>query len=412
MTDLAELTDIAASIDLTAPVDLADRGQNMSSTTGERLAEIAKRIGETVAGPAAYDVDLQARFPAEAFAALRAERVLSAHVPVELGGMGASISDISNMVRILSRYCSATGCVLAMHTIEVFLLLKHGTTPALRRRVAELVDQQLLIANANSEAGVGGDVMRSIAGLTPEGDGWHFEKQALAASYGLSADLIASTSRRSPDAAETDQVVALFRTADFELEPVGGWDTLGLRGTCSTGLQMRGHVTDEDLFPVPFAEIANGGGGQLRHVLLTAVWTGLGEAALDEAHRAVRKAARREIGKTPQSAVRLAEMMVEVQAARGTLFEALRQVELAIADDTLEDIGLIMTLRNVKLVTSTTAVSIATKALQICGINGFRRGPENRLERVIRDAHGGLIMVSNDRYLLENAQMLPVRKSI
>ena len=35
-----------------------------------------------------------------------------------------------------------------------------------------------------------------------------------------------------------------------------------------------------------------------------------------------------------------------------------------------------------------------------------------RLERVIRDACGALIMVSNDRYLHENAQMLPVRKTI
>jgi acyl-CoA dehydrogenase len=409
MTDLAERTEIAT--DIAAVVDLADRGGPIS-TVGQQLAEIAKRVGETVAGPAAYDVDLQARFPSEAIEALKAERVLSALVPAELGGMGASLTDISNMVRILSRYCSATGCVLAMHTIEVFLLVKHGTTPALRERVTELVEKQLLIANANSEAGVGGDVSRSIACLTPEGDGWHFEKQALAASYGQHADLIASTSRRSPDAAETDQAVALFRTSEFELEPVGGWDTLGLRGTCSTGLKMRGHVTQENLFPVPFADIANGGGGQLRHVLLTAVWTGLAEAAFTEAHAAVRKAARKEIGTTPQSAIRLAEMMADVQSARGILFEGLRQIEVAIAADALEDISLIMTLRNVKLVTSTTAVQIATKALQICGINGFRRGPENRLERIIRDAHGGLIMVSNDRYLMENAQMLPVRKTI
>jgi acyl-CoA dehydrogenase len=54
----------------------------------------------------------------------------------------------------------------------------------------------------------------------------------------------------------------------------------------------------------------------------------------------------------------------------------------------------------------------ATAALQICGINGFRRGPEHRLERVVRDACGALIMVSNDRYLLENAEMLPLRKTI
>ena len=43
----------------------------------------------------------------------------------------------------------------------MFVLLKHGKTPALRRVVDEIVDKQLLIANANSEVGIGGDVMRS-----------------------------------------------------------------------------------------------------------------------------------------------------------------------------------------------------------------------------------------------------------
>jgi hypothetical protein len=52
----------------------SSRSENLS--TGERLAEIAERIAETVAGPAAYDVDLNARFPAEAVAALKDERVL------------------------------------------------------------------------------------------------------------------------------------------------------------------------------------------------------------------------------------------------------------------------------------------------------------------------------------------------
>jgi acyl-CoA dehydrogenase len=381
-------------------------------STGERLAEIAQRIAETVTGPAAYDVDLRARFPTESLTALKEDRVLSALVPADQGGMGATLTDISHAIRVLSRSCAATGSVLAMHTEQMFVLLKYGTTEPLRRVLKEAVDDQLLIANANSEVGMGGDVMRSIAALAPEGDGWLFDKQALAASYGSDADLILSTVRRGPDATETDQVLALLRARDFTLEPTTGWDTLGLRGTCSSGMHITGHVTADDLFPVPFAEIANGGGGQLRHVLMTSVWTGVAEAAMEEAHETVRAAARRSIGTTPQSAVRLAEIMAEVQVARSMLAEALRQVEAAIESDTIDDIGLVMSLRNVKVVTSTAAINAATAALQICGINGFRRGEGHRLERVVRDACGALIMVSNDRYLQENAQMLPVRKAI
>jgi acyl-CoA dehydrogenase len=145
---------------------------------------------------------------------------------------------------------------------------------------------------------------------------------------------------------------------------------------------------------------------------MTSVWTGLAEAAMNQAHEAVRAAARRDIGTTPLSAVRLAEIMVEVQSARSMLTVALEQIEAAIASDTLEDIGLIMSLRNVKVVTSTAAINAATGALQICGINGFRRGKDHPLERIVRDACGALIMVSNDRYLQENAQMITVRKAL
>ena len=391
---------------------LAETAKPGNITAGERLVEISERIGETVVGPAAFEVDRDARFPSESLAAMKQEKILSSLIPVDKGGMGASISDISNAIRVLSRHCAATGSVLAMHTEQMFLLLKHGDTPALHRLVDEIAEKQLLVANANSEVGLGGDVMRSLCALEPEGDGFRFDKQALAASYGSHADLILSTARRSPDAAETDQAVAMLRASEMMLEETTGWDTLGLRGTRSSGLHIVGHVTDDDLFPVPFADLANRGGGQMRHVLLTAVWTGLAEAAMNEAHKSVRAAARRNIGTTPQSAFRLAEIMADVQVARSTLTEAQRQIEVAIETDTLEDIGLITSLRNVKVVTTTIAVRVAGMALQICGINGFRRGPDNPLERILRDSYGGLIMVGNDRYLLENAQMLPVRRAI
>ncbi len=61
-------------------------------SVSERLAEIAERIAETVTAPAAYDVDLRRTFPIESLAALKEDRVLSAIVPVEQGGMGATLS--------------------------------------------------------------------------------------------------------------------------------------------------------------------------------------------------------------------------------------------------------------------------------------------------------------------------------
>ena len=53
------------------------------------LAEI-RRVADEVAAVHATDVDREGRFPAEAIAALREQRALSAFVPTELGGDGVS----------------------------------------------------------------------------------------------------------------------------------------------------------------------------------------------------------------------------------------------------------------------------------------------------------------------------------
>jgi len=56
-----------------------------------RLLERVHAIGREVIAPAAEAVDRDARFPEESFAALRAEKLLSAYVPAEFGGMGLDI---------------------------------------------------------------------------------------------------------------------------------------------------------------------------------------------------------------------------------------------------------------------------------------------------------------------------------
>ena len=57
------------------------------------LVDIARQIGATCAAPAADAVDREARFPREAFAALRTERLLGALIPQELGGIGAPTAE-------------------------------------------------------------------------------------------------------------------------------------------------------------------------------------------------------------------------------------------------------------------------------------------------------------------------------
>lgn len=373
---------------------------------------IAWEIGETVAGPNSNDVDRNARFPHEAVAALKESGLLSALLPVTHGGDDATMGEISGAIRALAFHCASSALVLAMHSLETFSLKRHGLTPGLQALAKEVAAENLLIANANSEVGIGGDISRSICALQNETNPMTIEKQALAVSYGEYADLVVTIARRSPEASESDQIMFFCRPPQLQMEPTSVWDSIGLRGTCSRGFRITAEVSPDLIYPMPLATMINDGGGQSRQLLLNSVWVGLAEAAAARAHAFVREAGRRSIGTTPATALRLAELAVELQEGRSLLVStAQRFYELDKMGD-VQNAGFLMAMRSLKVSTSTLAVRTATEALSICGIAGYRRDSPFSLDRILRDSHGGVIMGSNERNLQDNAQMLLARKQI
>jgi acyl-CoA dehydrogenase len=388
-----------------------NNGLAAPSESAGKWEKAAWRIGTEVAAPAADEVDRDARFPHETVDALKAEGFMSAILPTELGGDAASLADLVGAVRAMASHCASSALVLAMHNIEVYTLGRHGTTPELRQLAKDVGSKRLLFANANSEVGVGGDINRSICALDDTVNPWRLDKKALAISYGEYADVILTKARRNPEAAENDQVLIAVRKPSCTLEEISGWDTLGLRGTCSKGFRMVAEVAPADVFPVPLATVANDG-GQIFQLLLSAAWVGLAEAAGARAHTALRASARKSIGTLPPTAIRVAEIAANLQAARSLLVAQAMRFEWLEANGSLDDPGFTMGLRNLKVTASSLGVATATAALGVCGIAGYQRTSEISMDRIIRDAHGGLIMVNNERYLNDNAQQLLARRQL
>ena len=380
-----------------------------SSRLTESVVDVAARIGAEVSAPAADDVDAAARFPQDTVNALRESGMLSAMVPVELGGAGVTCSEMASAVRVLAQHCCSSALVLAMHSMEISNLARHGTTEPLRELQREIVADQLLIANANSEVGTGGDVSRSVCALERDGDRLTLRKEAIAISYGEYADLITATARRTPESEPGDQAQVVLRAP--QLEPRSDWNAMGLRGTCSRAFLLTAEVDEDLVYPVPFSTIGSAGGLQAQLLFLSAVWVGLAEASASRAHAYVRAAARRNPEVTPPSALRLAELSTELDQDRALLETVARAVDAADANS-IDDPALLASLRTLKITSSRTGADIARRALEICGIAGYQRGSEFSLDRLLRDAHGGLVMVSNDRYLWANADMLRLRKEI
>src|SRR5580704_16407973 len=143
--------------------------------------DLERRAAAAAAAAAAHAdaVDREARFPCEAFAAARAERLLSLLVPVELGGEGASVSDAVDVCYVLGRACASTGMVFAMHQIMVAILVRHARSSVWHQRLLRrLCDEQLLLASSTTEGQGGGDLRSSVCAVEPNGSGIRVSKSA------------------------------------------------------------------------------------------------------------------------------------------------------------------------------------------------------------------------------------------
>lgn len=376
------------------------------------LARRAKRVAE-VAALHADSVDREGRFPAEAVAALKTERLLGLQVPTQYGGEGAGLAQIAEVCCTLGQACSASAMVFAMHHIKLASLVTHGLTSDWHCGLMDKVaNEQLLIASSTTEAGIGGDLRNSLCAVEAEGDLFNLGKDASVISYGAQADVILVTARRNPEAPTSDQVLVALLRDQMTLTRTSTWDTLGMRGTCSEGfrLEARG-VPCVQILPKPFAEIAAQSMLASSHLLWSSVWFGIASYAVDRARSFVQGEARRRPGTIPPSAVRLAEAANALQAMKATVVSGLRRYEGAQHEpDELSSIGFAVSLNNIKTTSSTMAVDIVQRALGIVGISGYRNDTPFSLGRPLRDVMSAPLMIANDRILSNTANLLLVQK--
>jgi len=369
-----------------------------------------------VAAEHADDVDRQGRFPAEAVAALRAAGALSWGIPLQYGGASAGIDDLADATLELSRRCAATGMIFAMHQIQVASIVRHMADSLWFRNYLEgVVREQRLIASATSEVGLGGDMRKSIAAVTPVANSQEnlvqFEKKASTISYGAYADDLLTTLRRTPDAESGDQVLVLTHFSEMDAKPMSTWDTLGMRGTCSPGFVVRTTCLTDQILPVPFASIAAETVVPVSHILWANVWLGISTDAFSRAQNFVRAQARQNPGVTPPTALRLSELSSRMAEFRALVHGATQEY-MGLADSDrragLSTIGYAVRINNLKIAASEAAAEACQGALRICGFAGYGNSGPFSVGRQLRDAHSAALMIANDRLLATNAALLLV----
>ena len=374
-----------------------------------------RRIAEEVAAPNAVAVDREARFPVETLAALREQRALSAFVPTELGGDGVSFAALAQACFELGRRCSASAMVFAMHQIQVVTLVRHAEPGGWHEGyLRDLAREQRLIASVTSEVGTGGDMSRSIAAVTPAGDGRStFEKQAPTVSYGAHADDLLTTVRAAPESRDGDQVLVLTRRDQGTMEPKGTWDPLGMRGTCSPGFVVRAEFGDEQVLGVPYSRVGPESMVPVSHVLWSHLWLGIATDAFDRARAFVRAAAKAKPGQDVPQAQQLSHLHSQLTLLRAEVHSGLGAY-LADWDDRerLGTLGVVLRFNNLKIAASEQAPRICQEAMGVCGIVGFKNDSPYSIGRQLRDAMSAVLMVANERLHKTNASLLLIAKDV
>jgi acyl-CoA dehydrogenase len=372
-----------------------------------------------IAAQNADDVDRKARFPFEAIQALRAAGALGWAVPRALGGAGAAIDDLAEATLDLSRRCAATGMVFAMHQIQVACIARHlEDSPWFEDYLRRLARDQRLIASATSEAGIGGDIRRSIAALQPDAESngtglVKFEKKASTISYGAHADDLLTTVRRCAEADQSDQVLVLTHVSEMEMKQSSEWDTLGMRGTCSPGFVVCAHFSSDQVLPVPFATISAETMVPYSHILWAHVWLGIATDAYHRAQNFVRDQARHSPGATPPAALRLSELSAEMAQFRAIVKASLEEYS-GLAEEPgrskLSTVGYAVRINNLKIAASEAVVHACERALRVCGVMGYKNGGPYSVSRHLRDAHSAALMIANDRLYATNAALLLIHR--
>jgi acyl-CoA dehydrogenase len=358
-----------------------------------------------VASAAAAAVDREAGFPDQALAAVKAQRLLSMLVPVDLGGEGATITHTVEVCYALARACASTGMIFAMHQIMVACLVRNAQSSAWHRRfLRRLCAEQLLLASSTTDGQGGGDLRKSDCAVESHDAGFTLVKNATVMSYGAQADAIVATARRTPDAPPTDQVLVAIVKEDYRLEHLVDWDTLGMRGTCSAGFKLEAGGATEQILPEPYHKIHTQTAMPVAHLTWSAVWAGIAAGAVDRARAFVRGAARKSGGQMPPGAAHLTRANATLSTLRSTIASALQRYESILCDDeAIAGLEFQTRMNLLKVTASELATAVVMSTMQANGLSGYRNDGESSVARHLRDVLSSSIMINNDRILASTA---------
>jgi len=341
----------------------------------------------------AVEVDARNVFPEDDLADLRAVGYLGALVPVDRGGLGLSLADVSLLQQRLAEAAPATALAVNMHLVwtGVAKVLQDRGIDDLRF-VQEEAAAGEVFAFGISEAGNDLVLFGSDTEAAPQADGsYAFTGTKIFTSLGPAWTRLGlhGLDTTSPDA---PQMVYAFIERDDRVVTRDDWDTLGMRGTQSRTTELHGAVAPaarvvRRVAPGPNPDPIVFGIFSVFEVLLASVYTGIARRALDLAVATAQRRTSKKTGKAysqdPDIRWRIAEMALAYEALPPQLAALCRDIDER-ADHGARWFSL---LSGIKHRATAMAKRVVDEAMLVAGGSSYFAA--NELSRLYRDVLAG-----------------------
>ena len=206
------------------------------------LVALAETLGKDFAARAEA-ADETDSFVSENYLALKTSGLVEAAVPEELGGGGADVRELAQMLRILAHHCSSTALAFAMHTHLVAVPAwrwKHQKLAAVEPLLKRVAAEKIIIVTSGGSDWVAG------AGKAERVEGGYKITARKVFSSASPAGSIFMTSAVLEEPGQEAMVLHFgvpMNSPNVRIDPV--WKTLGMRGTGSHDFIIDGHFVPE-----------------------------------------------------------------------------------------------------------------------------------------------------------------------
>lgn len=352
----------------------------------DRFVGLAADLGDRFL-PHAARHDRDNTFAEEHFQIMRESGYTRLAVPVELGGLGATMRQVCYAQAELAKGCASTALAVNMHHYLVLANTyrwQHGAA-AVEGMLRRVAGEGLILMTSG-----GSDGIWPSATAVRENGGYRVSGRKAFCSQAPVAGVLATMA--AYDDPEEGRIVLLMGipTASPGLEVLDTWDTLGMRATASHDVQLTDVAVSEAQIaarrPWGKVDVALRNAGIHFAPPVASVYLGVAAAARDEAVRVVcgrTGGDGRPMAEDPTVQRQVGEMDCKLRTAWWSLLGALDELgdEYALDDRAL---GAVMVAKRHVVTEATAVVDFAMSV--VGGSAYFKRSP---LEQAYRDVRAG-----------------------